>query len=286
MDSDQYRLALRQQAKTALPTARSISFAAIVANALIAFAGAEQGPSNSATSRSPKASCGIELVEVAATTGERRMLLRVFDDGQIEAASPMRGGPLVKDQIGRESAARLEREINQLLKKSDVSNDSLAAERKTMSARTGLSADFPDADELILKVRSEGAAREVGCRAVELLAERFPDAQDHQSLRNVHERLLNVIAVTQAGGRKAAERLAVDATRQLHAEHPAANDWTADNLCSIRCLPNRSRFIQFRRREVHASAGDRTVEYWVTNIIEMPGEPTRVSVVAPDRVTR
>jgi hypothetical protein len=230
--------------------------------------------------------CAIELVEVSAATGERRLLLRVHNDGRVEACSPTRGGPIVKDQIGRDSAGRLERDIAENLTKLEVSNESLADERKSMSARTGLSASFPDADELVLRLQSEGRTREIRCRAVELLAERFPDARLHQALRSTHERLLNVIAIAQAGGRQAAEHLAAEATRKLRAEHPAANDWTAEDLSSVRCLPNKSRLIQFRRREARATPSGKEVEHWVTNIIEMPGEPSRVSVVPPDRVTR
>lgn len=194
---------------------------------------------------------------------------------------------MVKDEIGRDSLRSLERSISDKLLQSRVSNESLADERRTMSVRTGLSANFPDADELILRLHPDGGrACEIRCRAVELLAERFPDAALHQELRNTHERLLNVIAIAQAGGRQAAEDLAEQATQKLRAEHPAASDWTADDLGSIRCLPNKSRMIQFRRREVRASASGKDVEYWVTNIIEMPGAPSRVSVVPPDRVTR
>jgi hypothetical protein len=229
--------------------------------------------------------CVVEWTEAGGPRGERRVLLRVFENGLVEAECPTGQGALVQDRIDPREAISLARKLARGLADADVTTAALHAERQQQARETGLSADIADAVEAVLSIEIEGKALAVSCPAVDLLAERFPMASRHHALKAVQDELKNIQAIVQAGGRDSAMVLAQAATRQLQSEYPVAKEWTVEELAMVRKLPTGTRLIQFRR-EAAASNDGAAREWWITNIVETPGAPLKASVVAPDRVTR
>jgi hypothetical protein len=95
---------------------------------------------------------------------------------------------------------------------------------------------------------------------------------------------MNIAAIVQAGGHSAAGRLAEIATQKLREEHPHMEPWTIGELCMVRCAPDGSRFVQFRRSV--SGREPASEEIWLTSILESPGRTARIDVLPPENVVR
>jgi len=233
------------------------------------------------SSQTPALELNIHLCH----TGKRQAVLRVFADGRLQASSPENDGRLVEDRITREEAQALVAEVKAAVSSCDLSTTTLQSELSEHSRQTGLTAEIQDADDVALVVEMDARPLEIRCTALGVLCQRFPRAERLQSFSAIHDRLMNLTAIVQAGGRPAAEKLALKASLQMTAEHPEIRPWSIEELAMVRARPDGSRYIQFRRR-ASGSESASTEEVWLTSIFETPGRETRVSVQPPESVIR
>lgn len=233
----------------------------------------------------PTGACLLELAVVTHRDGERTTVVRVFDNGRVEACSPKGEGACVVQKISVKEAKGLAVELERAIEAEGLSTETIAEDVDRESLRTGLPAVVRAADECCITCQTADGPRELRCTGLGVLTERYPEARRLQSFSTLHDRLLNVAAVAQAGGPEAARKLAAAATRQMQEEHPKTRDWTVRELSMVRVGPDGSRMVQFTRK-VPSKTDPGSVESWITTIIEMPGRETQVSVLAPESVVR
>jgi len=229
--------------------------------------------------------CLVELMMLRHDTGERSSVVKAFDSGRIEAGSPTGRGKCMVQQVPPKEVRALAAEVEKAILMGKLTTSAIADEVQREAERTGLAAAIEGADEAVLVCQTARGREEVRCSAIGVLAERYPEAKRVQAFAAIQQRLLNIAAIAQAGGREAAQRLAAAATREMQAEHPDAKAWGVEELSMVRAGEDGGRMIQFCRR-VASTNDPHTYDCWITMIVEKPGEELRVSVLAPESVVR
>ncbi len=223
----------------------------------------------------------IELVFEDRSVSRAAPFLRIDADGAVHVPDPSE-----RDELrvsGRLSPPELQQLLRELLVTHDVANlrtGDLERALATHAKQAGLDWRIPGADATLLRITLGDRVHEVRCGAVSLLCERFPQLAPLQKLGAAQRRLENVTAITQVGGPSSARRLAALAARELESQAPDAPAVTALDLSYVRTSRDGLRYVQFEVR----SGRDRS-ERVTVSVVEAPGEPPRVSVLAAPNST-
>jgi hypothetical protein len=223
----------------------------------------------------------IELVFEDRAASREAPFLRIDADGAVHVPDPSeRAQPRFS---GRLSQPELQQLLRELLVTHDIANlhtGDLERALATHAKQAGLDWRIPGADATLLRITLADRVHEVRCGAVSLLCERFPRLAPLQKLGAAQRRLENVAAVAQVGGTSAARRLAALATRELESRTPDSPQVTALDLSYVRTSRDGLRYVQFEVR----GGRDRSQRVTVS-VVEAPGEPPRVSVLAAPNST-
>jgi hypothetical protein len=223
-----------------------------------------------------------ELWFVSIQRPASQPVLRVFSDGRLRGV--LEDGQVVEGRLSPQDFAHIRRELLVDCGLAELDSRRLAEELLVTSRREGLSAQIPNADETVIRIRSSsGELREVRCPAVALLTVRFPSIASLRGLFRAQTRLDNLRSVLQVGGDAEALRIAAYASASLQSQLPEASPLSVRELSMVRRFPDGSRYIQFCRQPESPGALESPL---IVAVTEVPGDHPRVSVFGGTSVFR
>lgn len=122
-------------------------------------------------------------------------------------------------------------------------------EKKTMAAMGQKGAIIMDAASTVIAVKTKGKAKQVRFYAVTWAARQHPKVRALQDLDAIGRRLVNLMAVVRAGGKKKAAAFLALANAELKKAHPQARPLALDDLVWTGRHPDGSLVVRFHRYE-------------------------------------
>ncbi|WP_417850403.1 hypothetical protein [Thalassoglobus sp.] len=197
----------------------------------------------------------------------------ILADGRMQIMSPE--GP----QRSQLPVAQVEALVKQLWTVDGLCNvetHSMNKEIQQATVQSGLRSHIEGAGETVFRIQTATETRELRCRAVGVLAVRFPEIKSVLSMAAAQRRLENVRAVATVGGSAQADEIASLAAQAVQTEYGLNVPVSSEHLSMVRALPDGSRFCQFL---VASDDHDQSKPVHMISITETPGHHPEVSMM-------